>query len=87
MPIENHTLVNELPELKDEIHQLRMSDAHFKKLSDEYNVLTSEVEKMEKEIILTSTPEEEEFKKRRLLLKDTLVEYIKANTEQKTESV
>ena len=86
MPIENHVLVKELPELTAEIHQLRASDAHFKKLSDEYNFLTSEVEKMEKEIILTSTSEEEEFKKRRLQLKDTLVNYLKTVTEQKTAS-
>lgn len=88
MPIENHTLVNELPEFHDEIHQLRMHDEHFKKLSDEYNFLTGEVEKMEKEIILASTQEEEQLKKRRLQLKDTIVGYIKATqrAEGKTAS-
>ncbi|REG86621.1 YdcH family protein [Marinomonas pollencensis] len=86
MPIENHTLVNELPEFKDTIHQLKMTDAHFKKLFEEYNFLTEEIEKMEKEIVLTSTFQEEEFKKRRLLLKDSLVNYLKNATEQKTAS-
>ncbi|MGB5995703.1 MAG: DUF465 domain-containing protein [Marinomonas sp.] len=86
MPIENHTLVNELPEFKENIHHLKMTDAHFKKLFDEYNFITEEVEKMEKEIVLTSTAEEEEFKKRRLQLKDTIVNYLKTVTEQKTAS-
>ncbi|GAA0829139.1 hypothetical protein GCM10009112_10670 [Marinomonas arenicola] len=86
MPIENHTLVNELPEFKEDIHHLKMTDAHFKKLFDEYNFITEEVEKMEKEIVLTSTAEEEEFKKRRLQLKDTIVNYLKTVTEQKTAS-
>ncbi|MEL0614715.1 YdcH family protein [Marinomonas arenicola] len=86
MPIENHTLVNELPEFKEDIHHLKMTDAHFKKLFDEYNFITEEVEKMEKEIVLTSTAEEEEFKKRRLQLKDTIVNYLKTVTAQKTAS-
>ncbi|MGB3383296.1 MAG: DUF465 domain-containing protein [Marinomonas sp.] len=86
MPIENHTLVNELPEFKEDIHHLKMTDAHFKKLFNEYNFITEEVEKMEKEIVLTSTAEEEEFKKRRLQLKDTIVNYLKTVTEQKTAS-
>ncbi|MCB5161271.1 YdcH family protein [Marinomonas algarum] len=79
MPIENHDLVHEFPELKDEIHQLKMDDAHFKKLFEEYNHLTKEVEKMEQEIIPGTTAEEEQLKKQRLQLKDTLLGYIKAN--------
>ena len=49
MPIEDHNLVNEFPEYKDDIHQLKMDDAHFKKLYDEYNHLTKEVERKKKE--------------------------------------
>ena len=86
MPIENHTLVNELPEFKDEIHQLKMTDAHFKKLFEEYNFLTEEIEKMEKEIILTTTSQEEEYKKRRLLLKDSLVNYLKSATSKESQT-
>ncbi|WP_111639693.1 YdcH family protein [Marinomonas shanghaiensis] len=79
MPIEDHSLVNEFPEFKDDIHQLKMDDAHFKKLYDEYNHLTKEVEKMEQEIIPSTTMEEEKLKKQRLQLKDTLRGYIKAS--------
>lgn len=88
MPIENHNLALELPEFKDEIHSLKMTDEHFKKLADEYHYLTNEVKKMEQEIVLASTQEEEEFKKRRLQLKDTLVNYLKdaQNTEQKDQA-
>jgi uncharacterized protein len=68
MPIEDHSLVNEFPEFKDDIHQLKMDDAHFKKLYDEYNHLTKEVEKMEQEIIpsteATLKPPEPQPKKR-----------------------
>lgn len=79
MPIEDHSLVNEFPEFKDDIHQLKMDDAHFKKLYDEYHHLTKEVEKMEQEIIPSTTLEEEKLKKQRLQLKDTLQGYIKAS--------
>lgn len=77
MPIENHSLVNELPEYKDQIHSLKMSDDHFRRLFEEYNFLTHEIENIEKEIVLASTMEEEEFKKRRLVLKDTLFEMLR----------
>jgi uncharacterized protein len=79
MPIEDHSLVNEFPEFKDDIQQLKMDDTHFKKLYDEYHHLTKEVEKMEQEIIPSTTLEEEKLKKQRLQLKDTLQGYIKAS--------
>jgi len=78
MPIEDHSLINEFPEFKEDIHNLKMEDAHFKKLYDEYNHLTKEVEKMEEEIIPSTTAEEEQLKKQRLQLKDTIQGYIKA---------
>ncbi|BDX02329.1 MAG: YdcH family protein [Marinomonas sp.] len=78
MPIEDHTLINEFPEFKDDIHQLKMDDAHFRKLYDEYNHLTKAVEKIEQEIVPAATFEEEKLKKQRLQLKDTLQGYIKA---------
>ncbi|ETX11327.1 GTP-binding protein [Marinomonas ushuaiensis DSM 15871] len=80
MPIEDHSLINEFPEFKEEIHHLKMEDAHFKKLYDEYNHLTKEVEKMEQEITPSTTAEEELLKKQRLQLKDTIQDYIKAST-------
>jgi uncharacterized protein YdcH (DUF465 family) len=79
MPIEDHSLANEFPEFKEDIHQLKMDDAHFKKLYDEYNHLTKEVAKMEQEIIPSTTVEEENLKKQRLQLKDTIQGYIKAS--------
>ena len=79
MPIEDHSLIHEFPEFKEDIHNLKMEDAHFKKLYDEYNHLTKEVEKMEQEIIPSTTAEEEHLKKQRLQLKDTIQGYIKAS--------
>ena len=77
MPIENHSQLNEFPEYKEQIHDLKVHDTHFRRLFDEYHFLTNEIENIEKEIVLASTMEEEEFKKRRLHLKDTLHDMLR----------
>lgn len=78
MSIEHHDLVHELPEFREEIHQLKMSDAHFSKLFDEYHVVTKQVEKMEAEIEPVATKVEEELKMKRLQLKDQLYAMLRA---------
>ncbi|MGB0944319.1 MAG: YdcH family protein [Marinomonas sp.] len=77
MPVEHHTLANDLPEFKHEIHQLKMENAHFKKLFDEYHELTRSIENMENEVTLATTAEEEKAKHRRVYLKDELVSMLR----------
>lgn len=72
MSVEHHNLVHEFPEFRERIHQLKMEDPHFRKLFDEYHVLTREVENMENEVTPVSTQTEEQAKLRRLHLKDAL---------------
>jgi len=76
MTIEHHDLIHEFPELRDRIHDLKVSDNHFRRLFDEYHELTSEIENMEKESTPVSTQTEEEAKKRRLHLKDELYKML-----------
>jgi uncharacterized protein YdcH (DUF465 family) len=38
-----HELAEEFPEYKDRIHDLKVSDAHFRKLFDEYHEINREV--------------------------------------------
>ena len=75
---EHHDLVHEFPELKDKIHELKTSDAHFRKLFDEYHELTKSVENMEEEVTPASTRTEEEVKVRRVHLKDELYRMLNA---------
>ncbi|GAB0150886.1 MULTISPECIES: DUF465 domain-containing protein [unclassified Marinobacterium] len=77
MTIEHHDLVHELPEYRDQIHTLKMENAHFAKLFDEYHVITKEVEQMEAETLPVSTRTEEEYKLKRLQLKDQLYAMLK----------
>ena len=78
MSVEHHDLVHEFPELKDKIHELKVSDHHFRKLFDAYHELTRSIENMENEVTPTSTRTEEEAKLRRLHLKDELYRILTA---------
>jgi len=79
MQIDNHNLVNELPEFKDKIHALKTSDRHFHKLFDEYNTIDTDVHRLESEDSPVSDEHMESLKKQRLLLKDQLYAMLTAS--------
>jgi len=78
MSVEHHDLIHEFPEMKDRIHELKISDHHFRKLFDEYHELTRNIEKMEDEVTPVATRTEEEAKVRRVYLKDELYRLLLA---------
>jgi hypothetical protein len=75
---ENHDLAHELPEYKEAIHNLKMSDNHFKKLFDEYDDVNKEVLRIEKGVDAASDERLEELKKQRLALKDEMLEMLQS---------
>lgn len=82
MTVEHHDLIHEFPEFRDLIHRLKVENHHFRRLFDEYHELTTEVEKMENEVMPVSTLEEEKAKLRRVHLKDELFAILKASTKK-----
>jgi uncharacterized protein YdcH (DUF465 family) len=72
MSVEHHDLIHEFPQLRARIHELKISDAHFRRLFDEYHELTRDIEKMEDEVTPVATHTEAEAKLRRIQLKDEL---------------
>jgi len=78
MSVEHHDLIHEFPELRERIHEMKVSDDHFRSLFDEYHELTRSIEKMEDEVTPVSTRTEEDAKKRRLYLKDELYRLLTA---------
>ena len=76
MSVDHHDLVHDFPEHRERIHDLKESNAHFRKLFDEYHELTTSVENMENEVTPVATRTEEEAKVRRLHLKDELYRMI-----------
>ena len=77
MLTEKHDLIHELPEHRDTIHELKMSNPHFAKLFEEYHDVDHEVHRIETGVENTSDEYLDERKKRRLYLKDELYRMIK----------
>jgi len=67
-----HELADEFPELKDKIHELKVSNAHFARLAEEYHALNREIHRVEAAGINVDDPTFEDLKKNRLHLKDEI---------------
>lgn len=76
MLTEKHDLLHELPEHRETIHNLKVSNGHFARLFDEYHDVDHEVHRIETGIENTSDEYLEERKKVRLHLKDELYRMI-----------
>lgn len=77
MTIEKHDLHREFPEFSNEIHQLKLSDAHFLRLFKEYHEVDHKVHRIEHGVENTSDDYLESQKKKRLHLKDQLFTLLK----------
>jgi uncharacterized protein YdcH (DUF465 family) len=75
--LEKHDLIHELPEYRDQIHEMKMNNAHFAKLFTEYHEVDHEVHRIETGAENTTDEFLEERKKVRLHLKDTLLSMLK----------
>jgi len=75
---EHHPLIKDFPELKEKIHALKMSSAHFVKLEREYEDVDKEVVRLESGIEHGSSADLEHKKLRRVALKDELYAMLKA---------
>ncbi len=73
----HHPLINELPEHRETIHRLKMSDAHFRRLFDEYHEVDRAIVRIEEEIDPASDARTEELKMKRLRLKDDLYSMVR----------
>ena len=78
MSVEHHDLHHEFPEFHDQIHDLKVSNNHFRRLFDEYHHLTKTIENMENEITPVSSMTEEQAKLKRLQLKDELYAMLRS---------
>lgn len=77
MTLEKHDLHHEFPEFKDEIHNLKMNDAHFSRLFTEYHDVDHEIHRIEQGIENTSDEYIESKKITRIKLKDALYDMLK----------
>lgn len=77
MPLENHSLVNELPEMREHIHRMKTTDNHFARLFAEYDAVEHSVRRIESGAEAASDAHLETLKKQRLSLKDALFSMLK----------
>jgi len=75
---EKHDLLHELPEHKERIHDLKLSNKHFSRLFDQYHKIDHEVGRIAQGVETPSDEYTENLKKQRLSLKDELLAMIKA---------
>ncbi len=67
-----HELAEEFPDATDKLHDLKMSNAHFAKLADEYHEVNREIHRIETGIEGTSDTRETDLRKQRMRLKDEI---------------
>ncbi|MBU2582684.1 MAG: DUF465 domain-containing protein [Alphaproteobacteria bacterium] len=67
-----HELAEEFPDMKDRIHELKLSNGHFARLADEYHTLNREIHRVEAAGINVDDPTFEDLKKKRLAMKDEI---------------
>jgi len=70
--MEKHDLLHEFPELQDKIHELKVSDPHFRKLFDEYHELEHQIHRIHMNIEVATDTTMKELKTKLLFLKDQM---------------
>lgn len=72
-----HELAEEFPELAEKMSALKVSDAHFAKLAEEYHTLNRAVHRAETNVEPVEQLAEAEMRKKRAALKDEIYSYLK----------
>ena len=67
-----HELAEEFPNEVEKIHDLKMADAHFAKLFDEYHLVNREIHRIETQVEAASDERTTDLRKKRLHLKDEI---------------
>ncbi len=73
-----HDLRVDFPEFEDRIHTLKETDQHFRKLAGDYHDVNREIHRIEIGDEHVSQFDEEDLRKRRMLLKDEIYAMLKS---------
>lgn len=75
----SHELSEEFPDHKEKLHELKLNNPHFVKLSDEYHNLNREIHRIESGVEPTSDEYQTDLRKKRMHLKDEIAVIIADN--------
>ena len=78
MHVEHHPLIKEFPEHRDRIHELKLSNAHFAKLAEQYEEVDKHICRAEEGAEGYSDDHMHKLKADRLRLKDELFKTLAA---------
>ena len=73
-----HELAADFPEYLDQLHSLKLSDAHFAKLTERYHDVNRAVHRAETNVEPTSDERLVNMRKRRMTLKDQIYGILKS---------
>jgi uncharacterized protein YdcH (DUF465 family) len=73
-----HELAEEFPQHLDRMHDLKLSDAHFARLFEEYHEVNRAVHRAETRVEVLSDDHEAELRRKRLRLKDEIARMLAA---------
>jgi uncharacterized protein YdcH (DUF465 family) len=74
--MEKHDLLHEFPELQDKIHELKISNVHFRKLFDEYHEIEHQIRRINSGSEIANDKFLHELKAKLLFLKDEIYAYL-----------
>ena len=77
--IKKHQLAVDFPEFEVKIHDLKVSDNHFKKLFDEYDNLDHEIYRIETDSEPASDDTLNSLRVERVRIKDQIYAYLNQN--------
>jgi uncharacterized protein YdcH (DUF465 family) len=73
---QKHDLAEDFPQHRERIHDLKVRDAHFARLFDEYDRVEHEIRRIDMNIQPSTDEHAEELKRRRLGLKDQMARML-----------
>ena len=77
MPITHHPLIEEFAVYKDAIHELKLNNAHFRRLAHEYEGIDKSIFRAEQGIEMVNDDYLNSIKKERLHLKDLIYSMLR----------
>lgn len=77
--MQKHDLLHEFPEHKEKIHNLKVSDTHFRKLFDDYHHVDHNIHSVESGAQPTTDEHLNELRLKRVHLKDEIYQYLIKN--------
>ncbi len=73
-----HELAEEFPDKVEQLHELKISNAHFAKLAEQYHEINREIHRIEAGVEPSSEFRETDLRKNRMVLKDEIAQMLES---------